>query len=61
MAKMGKIYLGKPLTVKSRKELLATIKPQLWKHLREDNGDMPEGPVPPGTDPLKVLSTASGV
>ena len=26
MAKMGKIYRGRPLQVKSRKELLATIK-----------------------------------
>ncbi len=43
MEKMGKIYRGRPLAVKSRKELLATIKPQHWKHLRPDNGDLPEG------------------
>ena len=43
MARMGKIYRGKPLTVKSRKELLATIKPQHWKYLRPDNGDLPDG------------------
>jgi len=43
MAKMGKIYTGRPLRVKSRKELLETIKPQLWRFLREDNGDLPEG------------------
>jgi hypothetical protein len=43
MAKMGKIYSGRPLTVKSRKELLATLKPQHWKYLRPDNGDMPDG------------------
>jgi hypothetical protein len=42
MARMGKIYPGKPLKVKSRKELLATIRPQFWKHLRADAGDMPE-------------------
>ena len=43
MVKMGKIYQGRPLTVKSRKELLATIKQPHWKHLRPDNGDMPDG------------------
>jgi hypothetical protein len=43
MEKMGKLYRAQPLRVKSRKELLATIKPQHWKHLREDNGDLPEG------------------
>jgi hypothetical protein len=43
MEKMGKIYRGKPLAVKTRKELLSTIKPQHWKYLRADNGDLPEG------------------
>ncbi len=43
MHRMGKIYRGKPLAIKSRKELLATVKPQHWKHLRADNGDLPEG------------------
>jgi hypothetical protein len=42
MEKMGKIYRGRPLAVKSRKELLASIKPQQWKYLREDNGDLPD-------------------
>jgi radical SAM superfamily enzyme YgiQ (UPF0313 family) len=44
MERLGKIYLGKPLKTKSRKELLATIKPQFWKYLRPDNGDLPEAP-----------------
>ena len=35
MARMGKIYPGKPLKIKSRKELLATIRPQFWKYLRQ--------------------------
>jgi len=39
---MGKIYRGKRLRIKSRKELLAGIRPQLWRHLRADTGDMPE-------------------
>ncbi|MBV6431702.1 MAG: hypothetical protein IANPNBLG_01834 [Bryobacteraceae bacterium] len=43
MAKMGKIYTGRPMKIKSRQELLGTIKPNHWKHLREDNGDLPEG------------------
>ncbi|MCS6953412.1 MAG: B12-binding domain-containing radical SAM protein [Bryobacteraceae bacterium] len=43
LAKMGKIYRGKPLRIKSRKELLATIKPQHWKYLRADTGDLPDG------------------
>ena len=43
MARMGKIYRGQPLPVKSRKELLSTIKRQHWKYLRADNGDMPDG------------------
>jgi radical SAM superfamily enzyme YgiQ (UPF0313 family) len=42
MARMGKIYVGKQLEIKSRRELLATIRPQFWKHLRPDTGDMPE-------------------
>ena len=43
MAKLGKIYLGKPFHVKSRKELLATIRPNQQKFLRADNGDLPDG------------------
>jgi len=43
MAKMGKIYRGRPLSIRSRKELLATVKPQHWKYLREDGGDLPDG------------------
>ncbi len=27
----------------SRKELLETIRPGYWKHLREDCGDLPDG------------------
>ena len=45
-SRMGKLYKPKPVTIKSRKELLATIKPHHWQYLRADNGDMPEGYVP---------------
>jgi hypothetical protein len=47
LAKMGKIYHGKPMRVKSRKELIETIKPQQLQYLRPDNGDLPEGWHPP--------------
>ena len=43
MARLGKLYVGRPLTIKSRKELLATIKPHQWQHLRADAGDLPDG------------------
>jgi radical SAM superfamily enzyme YgiQ (UPF0313 family) len=61
MAGLGKIYRGQPLQVKSRKELLATIKRPHWKHLRPDNGDLPDGwEAASGGDqsapPLRVLS-----
>ncbi len=62
MARMGKIYLGKPLKTKSRKELLELIKPNQQQYLREDCGDLPSGWKPAGRplDVLKaeVLSTA---
>jgi len=41
---MGKIYRGKPMNIKTRAELLKTIKPQHWKYLRADNGDLPGDP-----------------
>jgi radical SAM superfamily enzyme YgiQ (UPF0313 family) len=43
MAKFGKIYTGKMFKVKTRRELLQTIRPNLWQYLREDNGDLPNG------------------
>jgi hypothetical protein len=43
MGKMGKIHVARPLHVKTRKELVATIRPSQWKYLREDNGDVPTG------------------
>jgi hypothetical protein len=44
---MGKIYIGKPLKTKTRRELIAAIKPHYWQYLRPDNGDLPEGYTPP--------------
>ncbi len=40
LEKMGKIYVGKPIQTKSRKELLATLKPKMRQYLRADTGDM---------------------
>ena len=39
---VGKIHVGKPLMSKSRRELVASLRPNHLKHLRADNGDMPE-------------------
>jgi radical SAM superfamily enzyme YgiQ (UPF0313 family) len=41
MGRMGRIYLGRPLAIKSRRELLATIRPNQRRFLRADTGDMP--------------------
>jgi radical SAM superfamily enzyme YgiQ (UPF0313 family) len=42
MDRMGKIYVGRPITIKSRAELLATIRPNQRKFLRADTGDLPK-------------------
>jgi radical SAM superfamily enzyme YgiQ (UPF0313 family) len=42
MRRMGRVYPGKRLRIKSRRELLASVGPQFRKHLRPDTGDMPE-------------------
>ena len=42
LEKMGKIYVGKPIKTKNRKELLETLKPKMRQHLRPDTGDMPD-------------------
>src|SRR6201988_4590511 len=47
LQRMGKIYRGKPLKVKTRRELIASLKPKDWQFLRSDNGDMPMGYTPP--------------
>ena len=53
MERLGKIYVGKPINVKTRRELLTTIKPNQQKFLRADNGDLPEG-----WQPYQSLSAA---
>ena len=61
LAKMGKIYLGRPLKTKTRRELIASLKPHYWQFLRADNGDLPEGYTPPppkglGAEALRVMA-----
>ena len=43
MQRADKIHTPRPLTIKCRKQLLASIKPHLWQHLRSDTGDLPDG------------------
>jgi hypothetical protein len=49
-----RLYKGRPLQIKSRAELLASINRNYWKFLREDTGDTPrpspDTPAPSGTD-----------
>ena len=59
MAKMGKIHLGRPLNIKSRKELLATVKPHQHQFLRPDTGDMPDPPVADKAPPAPQRSYIS--
>jgi hypothetical protein len=42
LKRFGRLHVGRPLTIRSRKELLATIKPHQWRHLRADTGDLPD-------------------
>ena len=58
MIKMGKIYGGTPLEIKSRKELLTTLRPHYWQFLREDNGDIPEASAESLPQQHKRLSAA---
>jgi hypothetical protein len=43
LRRMGKIYIGRPLTTKNRKELIASVRPNYWQYFRADNGDLPDG------------------
>jgi hypothetical protein len=42
LQRMGKIYVGRPLAVKNRRDLLAALRPNYLRHFRADNGDLPE-------------------
>ena len=60
MERMGKIYIGKPMKTKTRKELLASIRPTYWKHLREDCGDLPDGWPGPSAEKRRTTVVAAG-
>ena len=47
LAWMGKIYMGKPLKTKTRRELIASVKPHYLQYFRADNGDLPDHYTPP--------------
>jgi hypothetical protein len=63
MGSLRKIHVGTPLAVKTRKQLLETIKPHQWRYLRRDNGDIPDAPppAPPAQtqQPLTLVPTLS--
>src|SRR3989454_508308 len=59
LERMGKIYIGKPLKTKTRKELLASVKPHYWQYLRADNGDLPEGYTPPQPRPARSMGVGA--
>jgi hypothetical protein len=69
MARLGRIYTGRPLAIKTRKQLLETVRPNHRRHLRADTGDMPEVPAAPETERAKpfirlhaaTTAAASGV
>jgi len=42
MQRLGKIYAGKPLLVKTRRALHATVEEHQRKDLRADNGNFPD-------------------
>jgi hypothetical protein len=42
MVRMGKLYPGRPLSIKTRRDLLATIRPGQRQFIRTDTGDLPD-------------------
>jgi radical SAM superfamily enzyme YgiQ (UPF0313 family) len=43
MATLGKLHAPRRLRIKTRRELLETIKPHQRQHIRRDTGDVPDG------------------
>ena len=46
LAKAGRIYVGQPLNIKTRNELLATIRPSMQQYIRADTRDAVNQPRP---------------
>jgi hypothetical protein len=61
MGKLGKLHIGRPLPIKTRRELLETIKPSMRKYLREDTGDMPAGFTAAAPSPRFIALTPESV
>jgi hypothetical protein len=65
MGRLGKIHVGRPLTIRTRKELLQTIRPSQHRYLRADTGDLPDPPAiqdrRPLIMPLREVSAAAAV
>jgi hypothetical protein len=59
LQRMGKIYTGKPLKTKTRKELIASLKPKDWQFLRPDNGDLPLHHTPPSPAPAMGVAMST--
>jgi hypothetical protein len=49
MGRFDRIYVGRPLKIKTRKELLETVKPSMRQYLRRDTGDTPDDQTPKST------------
>ncbi|HSC27177.1 MAG TPA: radical SAM protein [Vicinamibacterales bacterium] len=58
MSKMGRLYTGRPIAIKTRRELLETVKPHQRQYLRADNGDMPRLPPPAPSSRIQILTAA---
>jgi hypothetical protein len=61
LERLDKIYIGRPLKTKNRKDLIASMRPNYWQYLRADNGDLQEGytPPPPRQEPAESLRAVS--
>jgi hypothetical protein len=55
MGRLGRIHVGRPIAIKSRKELLETVRPSQRQYLRADTGDLPKIPMAP--EPRRVRLT----
>ncbi len=58
MGRLGKIYVGRPLVIKTRRELLEAIRPNQRRFLRADTGDVPPAK---GAEPAPVPAATRAV
>jgi hypothetical protein len=55
MGRLGTIHVGRPLAIKTRKELLETVRPHHRRHLRADTGDLPPHASESGPRHLRLI------